>query len=61
MGKGRKVVRVSSASAATAIYGLSTYVAWEVREQEHKPPVSFKQVAIAAGAMTVLTWIAALA
>lgn len=61
MGKARTALKVTSAGAATAIYAGSVYAAFKMRMIEDKPPVDYKAVAIAAGALTALTWIAALA
>lgn len=60
MSKARTVLKVSSAGAATAIYALSARAAAK-GEMSPVKPSDWRKVVIAAGLMTALTWIAALA
>lgn len=59
MSKGRTATRFAAAGAVTALYGAAAYAAMKGKKQ--LPSGDPKRVVIVAGALTVATWIAALA
>ena len=61
MGKARKALKLASAGAVTAVYGVAAYVAWTKDTPAARTLAERREVVIVASVLASLTWIAVLA